>query len=55
MRDIPLILCGIFWIVYGLIDVVDFSLQVGEKNQVVIEKVEKKEPKKDSDEIKAGW
>ena len=55
MRDIPLILCGIFWIVYGLIDVVDFSFQLGEKNQVVIEKVEKKEPKKDSDEIKAGW
>lgn len=55
MRDLPLILFTIVWMLYGLLDVVDFTFQLGEKNQVVIEKVEKKEPKKDTNEIKADW
>lgn len=54
MRDLPLVIFAIVWSLYGLLDVIDFTFQVGEKNQVVIEKVEKKEPKKE-DEIKAGW
>ena len=55
MRDLPLILFTIVWMLYGLLDVVDFTFQLGEKNQVVIEKVEKKEPKKETNEIKADW
>jgi hypothetical protein len=56
MRDWTWTFFIIVWFLYGLLDIIDFSLKMGDKNQVIIEKKEsKKEPKKETNEIKADW
>lgn len=55
MKDnIVLLIWVLVWSLYSLIDIIDFSFQVGDKNQVIIEKVEKKEEPK-TDFPKGSW
>lgn len=55
MRDWTWTLFIIVWSIYALLDVVEFSIQMGDKNQVTIEKVQKKEPQKETNDIKTDW
>ena len=54
MRDWPLALFILVWGIYSVLDIIQFSFEVGDKNQVVIEKVEKKEEPK-TDFPKGSW